>query len=227
MYRRLNITLPEDLLGRVDAFAKRERYTRSGLIARALEKMITEESGGGGAGHAGIDATADGVAAETAVAYRASPSRRMAAPRPSPLTRTASPDLARLLAAFFAARDDVEAAWLFGSAAGGAVHSRSDVDVAVLPHDPAIEADAAWDLHLECAARLPGVLGVSSVDVVVLPAQNPLLAHRALVRGVRVFGDHSSRAAELELAAANEYRDSAGLRRALEDRLTERVIRDG
>lgn len=41
MYRRINITLSDDLLARADAFAQRERYTRSSLIAAAL-KAFTE-----------------------------------------------------------------------------------------------------------------------------------------------------------------------------------------
>lgn len=45
-YRRLNITLPDDLLARVDAFAARQRYSRSGLIASALTAFVsTGESG--------------------------------------------------------------------------------------------------------------------------------------------------------------------------------------
>lgn len=44
MHSRLNITLPEDVLARADAFAKRERYTRSALIAAALEAFVGEET---------------------------------------------------------------------------------------------------------------------------------------------------------------------------------------
>ncbi len=49
MYRRLNITLPEGLLARADAFARRERYTRSALIAAALEAFVDGEPAVGGA----------------------------------------------------------------------------------------------------------------------------------------------------------------------------------
>lgn len=45
-YRRLNITLPEDVLARADEFAKRERYTRSALIVAALEAFVSGEAGG-------------------------------------------------------------------------------------------------------------------------------------------------------------------------------------
>jgi predicted nucleotidyltransferase len=43
MFKRLNITLPEETLARADAFAKRERFTRSALIAAALEAFVSGE----------------------------------------------------------------------------------------------------------------------------------------------------------------------------------------
>lgn len=46
MYKRLNITLPETTLARADAFARRERYTRSALIAEALEAFVSGEASG-------------------------------------------------------------------------------------------------------------------------------------------------------------------------------------
>lgn len=46
MYKRLNITLPDDVLARADAFAAKERYSRSGLIAAALEAFTSAKTGG-------------------------------------------------------------------------------------------------------------------------------------------------------------------------------------
>ncbi len=57
MTKRLNITLPDDVVVRADAFAQSERYTRSGLIAAALDAFVS-----GGAGSAGL-------ARETPTAY--------------------------------------------------------------------------------------------------------------------------------------------------------------
>lgn len=37
---RLNITLPEELIGRADRYAKRHGESRSGLIAQALETVM-------------------------------------------------------------------------------------------------------------------------------------------------------------------------------------------
>ncbi len=41
-YRRLNITLPDEVLARADAFAQCERYSRSALIATALEAFVSD-----------------------------------------------------------------------------------------------------------------------------------------------------------------------------------------
>ncbi|HEX9093265.1 MAG TPA: hypothetical protein VF902_04720 [Coriobacteriia bacterium] len=56
MYRRLNITLPDEIIARADEFARRERYTRSALIAAALDafmrrdpRMVVVEHGASGA----------------------------------------------------------------------------------------------------------------------------------------------------------------------------------
>ena len=57
MTKRLNITLSDDVLARADAFAQRERYTRSGLIAAALEAFVSGSPGG------------TGIAREATVAY--------------------------------------------------------------------------------------------------------------------------------------------------------------
>lgn len=57
MTKRLNITLPDDVLARADAFASSERYTRSGLIAVALDAFVRGE------------AEAAGVVRETAAVY--------------------------------------------------------------------------------------------------------------------------------------------------------------
>ena len=50
MYRRLNITLSEGVLARADAFAQRERYSRSALIAAALDAFMSGEGAPGRAG---------------------------------------------------------------------------------------------------------------------------------------------------------------------------------
>ena len=45
MTKRLNITLSDDVLARADAFAASQRYTRSGLIAAALDAFVSGSAG--------------------------------------------------------------------------------------------------------------------------------------------------------------------------------------
>jgi hypothetical protein len=187
MYRRLNITLPDEVLARADAFAASERYTRSGLIAAALESFVTVARDGA-------------TLAEESPAVYSAPTATPTAPS------VGAQDVASLLRAFFAARSDIEAAWVFGSVARGEAGPRSDVDVAVLPAG-GLDRDARCSLRNELIERLPRALQGRDVDVLVVPEAGALLLHRALVRGVRVFGDRSSRAAEAEIAAQAAYED--------------------
>ncbi len=196
MYKRLNITLPDEVLARADAFASAQRYTRSGLIAAALDAFVAE---GGG------------LVAEASGAY--------AVQAPARLSRERVSELAR---AFFRARDDIEAAWLFGSVARDEAGPMSDVDIAVLPAGRP-DADARWKLKLDLAGRLPGVFGVNEVDVAVLPDVSVLLGHRALMQGHRIWGEWSRAAAEAEIRAANAYWDFEPIRRMQAAALTERL----
>lgn len=200
MFKRINITLPEETLASADEYARRHRYTRSSLIAEALSAFAEGD-----------------VARETAAPYATARAERDSQKNPPDLMTVEA-----LLHAFFSARDDVEAAWVFGSVEAGTAGPLSDVDIAVLP---AGRPDAAvrWALQADLLARLPRVLGVSRVDVVMLPDAGVLLAHRAAVRGIRVFGARSRAATEVEIATLREYSDFRSVSRMLDRRLSERL----
>ncbi|MBE0475565.1 MAG: type II toxin-antitoxin system HicB family antitoxin [Coriobacteriia bacterium] len=200
MYKRINITLPEDILASADEYARRHRYTRSALIAEALTSF-----------------TEGGMAREAVAPYAP-----VAEPRRGAEGRLDLASVEALLRAFFSARDDVEAAWVFGSVGEGTAGPVSDVDVAVLPAGER-DAEARWALRSDLMSRLPGVLGVQRVDVAVLPDAGVPLTHRAVVRGSRVYGERSRAAAEAEIAAMREYSDFREVSRMLDRRLSERL----
>lgn len=207
MYKRLNITLPEEVVARVDKFAREERYTRSGLIAAALDAYTSCSRD---------QAT---VVEEAPAAYAARTAQ--VPPRPG------VPEMGRVSAgvrAFFSARDDVEAVWVFGSVATDTADTQSDVDLAVLPAAH-LSSDDARKLQTDLIRRLPSALEVDEVDVVVVGEIGAALSHRALVRGLRVFGAHSRRAAEAEIRAMREYVDFEPVSRALDARFSERMSR--
>lgn len=215
MYKRINITLSEEVLARTDEFAARQRYTRSGLIAAALEAFVAAEVRGAERGGPALGGASVAAEAPSAFGALAMPAEGVSLERASELLR-----------AFFSARDDVEAAWVFGSVARGSAGPMSDVDIAILPA-AAVARETWWDLRLDLMSRLPGVLGVPEVDVVAVPELGAIIGHRALIEGVRVHGETSRAAAEAEIRALGEYCDFESVSRALDDRLSEKVKQYG
>ncbi len=84
------------------------------------------------------------------------------------------------------ARPEVLEAYLFGSHGRGEAGPLSDVDVAVTV-DQARCQEAGFGVQAELTAVLMQALGRDDVDVVVLNRAPPLLAHRAVTEGVRLF----------------------------------------
>ena len=90
------------------------------------------------------------------------------------------------LHAFFAPRDEVLEAYLFGSTADGSAQRHSDVDIAVYLREPVPPA-SAFGYVADLTAALMHTLGTNHVDVVVLNAAPPMLYHRVLRDGVRIL----------------------------------------
>jgi len=117
-------------------------------------------------------------------------------------------DLAQTLGSVLAARREILDAYLFGSFATGRAQARSDVDVAVYvdaDHCP----DAPYGYQAELTTILMRALGRSDIDVVVLNRAPPLLYHRVLRDGRRVFARNSAQATTREGQALSRYYDYA------------------
>lgn len=95
-------------------------------------------------------------------------------------------DLSARIAAIVSARAEVLDAYLFGSYGRGEQHALSDVDVAVWI-DAAVDCDAGYGIDSEVTADLMAGLGRNDIDVVLLNRAGPLLYHRVLRDGLRVF----------------------------------------
>jgi predicted nucleotidyltransferase len=93
---------------------------------------------------------------------------------------------------------EVAAAWLFGSAARGAMRPDSDVDVGLLLTDSSWTAADRYALLGELAARLEAPAGMRPVDVVLLEHQGPVFAHEALLDGVLICERDRARRLEFE-----------------------------
>jgi predicted nucleotidyltransferase len=85
-------------------------------------------------------------------------------------------------------RQEVLEGYLFGSHARGSAAAHSDVDVAVyVDPDYLKNADVPFGYDAELASLLMRALRTSNVDLVLLNAAPPLLYHRVLRDGVRLF----------------------------------------
>ena len=84
------------------------------------------------------------------------------------------------------ARPEILEAYLFGSQGRRGAQPHSDVDVAVYV-DPDRLVDSLFGYAAELTAELVALLQSNDVDVVVLNRAPPLLYHRVLRDGLRLF----------------------------------------
>jgi uncharacterized protein len=121
-------------------------------------------------------------------------------------------------------RDDILAAWVFGSAARGTLASRSDVDVAVLRGRSG--TGALDDLFCDLASMLERAVG-RAVDLVVVDEADPDLVHRVLRDGVLVLDRDRSRRVAFEVRMRNLYFDLLPVRAKIRGAAVERARRSG
>lgn len=113
-------------------------------------------------------------------------------------------DLPDRLRELLAGRDDLAAAWLFGSRARGTARESSDVDLAVLLCDDPPET--LEGLLLDLQDDLAGALG-RPVDLVVMNRAPADLVHRILRDGELLIERDRSRRVRFEVARRAEYFD--------------------
>ena len=110
------------------------------------------------------------------------------------------------LAAALEARREVLEAYVFGSYAHGTSTSLSDVDVAIYV-DRALAPASSYGYAADLSATLGGVTGRPDIDVMVLNDAPPLLYHRALTGGFRIFSRDLRATTTREGQALSRYCD--------------------
>ena len=99
-------------------------------------------------------------------------------------------------------------AYLFGSVARGEAQAHSDIDVAVFIDESSAEQGAFGYLSELTTALMLG-LGSNSIDVVILNRAPPLLYHRVLRDGIRLFSRNLQETTAREGRALSRYCDFA------------------
>lgn len=108
-------------------------------------------------------------------------------------------------------RDQVAAAYLFGSQSRGNPGPLSDVDVAVWT-SPDLDARERFQLRLQLASAAEQALGGQTVDLVVLDDASPLLRHRAWRDGELLLDRDPRTRVRDEARTLVEYLDTKPLR---------------
>jgi hypothetical protein len=110
----------------------------------------------------------------------------------------------------------VEIAYLFGSQARGEAGPLSDADVAVL-FEERMEPQARFHARVMLTSELPGILGISRVDVVDLTDAPPSLAFRVVRDGKVIRNKKEGRRIAFESRTMVRYWDTAHMRRQFEE----------
>ncbi len=127
-------------------------------------------------------------------------------------------------------RPEVLFAYLFGSAASGITHGRSDVDVAVYISAASITGSDAnkmlHDLWIGIYGELVRILGRDDVDLVILNRTSPLLAERVARYGQLMFSRDEVCRIRWIVETKSRYCDLKPVRSRL-DRVVAERIRSG
>lgn len=105
---------------------------------------------------------------------------------------------------FFAARQEVLFAWLFGSCASGRNNDYSDIDIAIYIKDLDLIVDVDWYLGLKSEIM---ALTHQEIDLIILNSAKPLVKHAANMQKVVLLSRDSLFEAEYSLRIIKEYND--------------------
>lgn len=120
------------------------------------------------------------------------------------------------------ARPEILEAYLFGSQARRGARPHSDVDVAVYV-DPDRLVDPLFGYAAELTTELVALLQNNDVDVVVLNRAPPLLYHRVLRDGLRLFARDAPATTTREGRALSRYCDYVPHLRKIDAALAARI----
>ena len=132
----------------------------------------------------------------------------------------------KAVAGVVAERPEVLAAYVFGSTASGRARPTSDVDVAVLV-SPSVMRRAPSKYRLNLMADLGAALRTFDVDVVLLNAAPPALAHNVVCRGAIVSERSHVERVRFQVRTVNQFLDTQPIRDLALERLKHRYARRG
>ncbi|HWR58592.1 MAG TPA: nucleotidyltransferase domain-containing protein [Thermodesulfovibrionales bacterium] len=125
---------------------------------------------------------------------------------------------------YLSSRNEIIAAYVFGSYARGGLHKGSDIDIAILL-DKTVDINTCGIMREEIISDLIGILSLNGVDVVVLNTASPLLSHEVIKKGRLLFSKDEKARLEYTVRASMRYLDTIHLRKVQDTILREKIRR--
>ncbi|MDP2754465.1 MAG: nucleotidyltransferase domain-containing protein [Nitrospirota bacterium] len=122
-------------------------------------------------------------------------------------------------------RDEVIAAYIFGSYASNRLSPAADIDIAVLLNSSISSKDYGF-LKLKIITDLIELLSFDNVDIVILNTAPPLLSHEVIKKGILLFSKNEKERLEFTVKSTMRYLDTIHLRK-VQDRILHERIRSG
>ncbi len=126
---------------------------------------------------------------------------------------------------YLSSRDELTAGYVFGSHAAGKEAPKSDIDIALLLNDTIDKREYGY-IKLSVVNGLTHQLSFNSIDVIILNAASPLLAHEVMKKGVLLFSKDDAGRIQFAVSATRRYLDTIHLR-VVQDRILHEKIRRG
>lgn len=105
-------------------------------------------------------------------------------------------------------RFPIEQAYLFGSQARGTANALSDIDLAIV-YESTADKDV---IEPQLFAELSQQLKTDNIDLIDITTASPLLAHRAVLRGIPIITHAAHDTAMLKTKILHAYEDTRHLR---------------
>ncbi|MBI3609770.1 MAG: nucleotidyltransferase domain-containing protein [Nitrospirae bacterium] len=104
-------------------------------------------------------------------------------------------------------RQEIAAAYLYGSTAEGTAGRHSDVDIAILRDETATDKDYPFGYKAELLSDLMKTLRTNSVDLVIANHAPPFLRFQIVRHGRLIFSRSEALTIEFQVKAIAEYDD--------------------
>jgi predicted nucleotidyltransferase len=120
-------------------------------------------------------------------------------------------EVSNRVAQAMSSREEVLAAYVFGSVASGRARPDSDLDLAVLVDIDQVSMDL-FRYRLRLMADLRDVLERADVEIVILNQATPVLAQNVLSKGKLIFERSRSARIHFQIRTLNEFLDTQPIR---------------